>query len=59
MTAASLLKIETDIGANEFEEIDLSEDQTLEEQGGILPPPKHVNKEGALVFGLREAKAML
>jgi Rad9 len=31
----------------------------LEEQDGILPPPKHVNEEVALVFGVKEAKAML
>jgi hypothetical protein len=54
-TSESLLKSETGIGCDEFEELYFREDRDLGEEG----IPQSVNREVNLVFPIKEAKAML
>jgi hypothetical protein len=54
-TSASLLKSETGIGCDEFEELYFREDRDLDEEG----MPQSVNREVNLVFPIKEAKALL
>ena len=63
--SASILKTETSIGADEFEDYaycdDRDEDRARSSpaEEGTCPPPQGVNEEVTLVFGIKEAKAML
>mmetsp|Transcript_25579 Transcript_25579/g.59409 ORF Transcript_25579/g.59409 Transcript_25579/m.59409 type:complete len:139 (-) Transcript_25579:32-448(-) len=53
-SAASILKTETSIGADEFQEFEFFGTRQEEDDS-----PENVNNEVALVFSIREPKAML
>ena len=56
-TSASLLKSETAIGCDEFEEFDFREDRNV--GGGDDDVPDGVNSEVVLVFPIKETKSLL
>ena len=56
-TSASLLKSETAIGCDEFEEFDFREDRKVGDGDDSLPDG--VNSEVVLVFPIKEAKSLL
>mmetsp|Transcript_7621 Transcript_7621/g.10910 ORF Transcript_7621/g.10910 Transcript_7621/m.10910 type:complete len:379 (+) Transcript_7621:276-1412(+) len=57
-TAAAVLKSETSIGCDKFDEYHWLDDRKIDDDGNNVLPD-NVNEEVTLVFGIREAKAIL
>mmetsp|Transcript_37526 Transcript_37526/g.54945 ORF Transcript_37526/g.54945 Transcript_37526/m.54945 type:complete len:458 (+) Transcript_37526:195-1568(+) len=60
--SASVLKTETSIASDEFDDYNYRDDRGLEgeEAAAVLgTPPENANEEVMLVFGIKEAKAMI
>jgi hypothetical protein len=55
--SAAILKTETAIGCNEFEEFDFREDREIVPDDDTMP--ENVNREVILVFSVKEARALL